>query len=95
MESDLKKRRGFFVISKEFIEDNITEEFINVFKNFIPINIQVSNKYLFEDYLKYYGYSTLFRELKEGELIPEYNVIITRHKDKSKSFSVRFEEIKN
>ena len=50
-----------------------------IFKNFIPIKIERNSGGFDGDFI-YYGYSSLFDEVEEGTIIPEYEFVIEQNK---------------
>lgn len=83
----MKNRKGIIKINQPFIEHN-KEALLKVFSKFIPVNID-ANILICQSV--YWGYSPEFRELKEGEAIPEYDVLFIRNEDGTDS--VEFKQI--
>ena len=75
----MKNRKGIIKINQPVIEQN-KEDLLEVFRKFIPVTIDI-NMLVCQSI--YWGYSPEFRELKEGEAIPEYEVLLTRNEDGS------------
>lgn len=91
---DLKNRKGSVKIRKKLIDDalkDVNKLLEHFFKDFFPVNMEYCH---FDDNFIYYGYSSQFKEIQEGEEIPEYNAMITI--DESLGFelyTVKFKEI--
>lgn len=83
----MKNRKGIIKINQLFIEDN-KEDLLKVFSKFIPVAMDAN---VLVRQLAYWGYSPEFRELKEGEAIPEYDVLFIRNEDGTDS--VEFKQI--
>lgn len=81
----MKNRTGFIKISSRLLLE-ADECLLEVFANFIPLIVEIK---LRESIYK--GYSPKFREVKGGEAIPEYDVIVARNEDED--ISVEFNEI--
>lgn len=63
------------------------------FKDFFPVNVEYNH---FDDNFIYYGYSSQFKEIQEGEKIPEYMAMITIHQSLGYDlYTVKFKEIIN
>ena len=82
-EKNLKKRRGMVMFRREFLMDNPLEENLReIFSNFFPINSENVHSYYFYDHIKMTGLSKHFRELEEGEKIPQYDMIFITDRNK-------------
>ena len=85
----MKKQVGKIAISRLFLKDiSRTErsELYDVFAVFIPVYIQdnpISDKVL------YWGYSTKFDWVNEGEETPTYDVIVTIMQDGSNDITFK------
>ena len=89
----LKNRLGKIIISdaiiKEFEKDFLLTK--TLFSIFYPIRIVETYDFISE----YYGYSKQFREVVEGEPIPQYEAIFKSfRKGDVYKLSVKFKEIK-
>lgn len=74
----LKKRVGIVRFANHFLDDPKEDEMIATFSNFFPLSIgndQSAGIYGFDVML---GYSMHFREICEGEKIPEYIIKLKR-----------------
>ena len=91
----LKNRIGIIEVSPQIIED-FENDFVltkTFFSNFFPISINIWDR--FNKISTYYGYSKQFREVVEGEPIPQYEAIFKSfRKGDVYKLSVKFEEIK-
>jgi hypothetical protein len=87
----MKNRKGEIKVDRihldyyilNHLEDNL------VFKDFLPTSISMdymTNQITFKGYCKH------FRELQDGEIIPEYDVVIDVDDEKNKIKNVRFVE---
>lgn len=70
-------KRGFIKMTKDIYENMWSELYI-FFKDFRPTHIEF--RHWENDIWYLYGVSDLFDEIKEGEVLPQYDVIFTRHK---------------
>jgi hypothetical protein len=77
-------RRGTIRISIDLINDNI-ELVHKLFSKFTPV---ITDDNFFTNQITYYGFCDDFREIKSGEIVPEYIGVCN---DKGE---VVFEEIK-
>ncbi len=59
-----------FLFEERFDEQKLRE----FFSNFFPVYADNGHNENFYDSIIYYGYSPHFKELKEGEAIPEYQM---------------------
>lgn len=67
----LQNNRGVVVFSREFLTEYPTEELLKaVFSNFFPVETETKMNGI----IKMYGYSQHFKEISEGEVIPEYEI---------------------
>ena len=80
-----KNRRGLIKISNEFIEKDWDLIYI-FFKDFRPTHIEF--RHWKNNTWYYYGVSKLFKELKEAEAIPEYDVIFKRDKNNKLTYKI-------
>ena len=78
----MRNRRGRIHCLRKFIDSRFIPE---AFKqlDFTPTDIDKSDVH---DYWIYFGFSSLFDELKEGELIPEYRIAVSRNEDEKLIF---------
>jgi len=87
----MRNKKGTIRVAKEhldyYIDNHLDDN--QVFKNFVPTS--VSMDYM-DDQIIFKGYSPMFRPLKEGESIPEYNVIIDVNDTDKKIKKVQFVE---
>jgi hypothetical protein len=73
----LTNRRGMIKFSRELLTENPTEDILKViFSNFYPVAIENDHSFNMYGKLKMFGYSPHFREVTEGEVPPEYEIII-------------------
>ena len=85
----LRNNRGAVVFSREFLTEHPTEEFLKaIFSNFFPVAAENHHKNYMYDKIKMFGYSKHFREISEGEVIPEYEIIIIQDDD-----GIRFDKM--
>lgn len=77
-------KRGFVNIYGDIIFSFKVNDFKALFSNFYPIKIidEIITKRCFA----YYGYSEHFRELKEGEEIPNYDLEFKRNENNTIEF---------
>ena len=90
------KRLGVIVVHNDFIEDNWDCLKI-IFDKIKPIKIVRDNLYkgVWRDISVYYCESELFNEIQEGEDVPEYSIVFTRHLDeKTKEESITYEVVR-
>lgn len=81
-------KRGFIKCYDTLLKERWHELYI-FFKDFRPTHIEF--RHWENDIWYFYGVSELFDELKEGDQIPQYDVIFTRTDDKVVSY--KFERI--
>lgn len=74
----MNKRKGIIKISDEAYQ-TLWKEISIIFEDFRPNHIEM--RHWENDTWYFYGTSKFFDELKEGEAIPEYQVILKRHGD--------------
>jgi hypothetical protein len=91
---NLKNRKGIVKVRKELFNDAL-DDFPKVleliFGKFYCIHIDNNP---FDYYMLYNGYSSEFREISEGDKIPNYDIIVTRITELRKnSYSIEFREI--
>lgn len=67
-------KRGSIILSRIMLNKMGEKEFKALFSVFFPLHIEHHNYFDFGDRIMYVGYSPLFEPLKEGELIPIYEV---------------------
>ena len=79
--SDLKKRRGRIVITREVLDDPNEKALRAMFLNFFPVATENNHDYNMYGAVTFYGYSPHFREVEEGELMPEYIVTFERREN--------------
>lgn len=73
---DLSKRKGFIRISRQAYDSLIKDsEIESPFNHFYPSDIRYE---VITDTFVMYGYSRLFKELQEYEIVPEYTFTIIR-----------------
>lgn len=83
------KRAGKFYITQELIESNITEiEEVFSLLRFVPFRVE----FLYPNRFEYIGTSHLFREIEQGEVPPEYILIIIKSEDNK--ITLKVEELK-
>lgn len=97
--TDLSKKRGFIVIDRDTLNKQPTEEFLKlIFSVFFPVAMENYHVYNMYDGLKMYGFSKHFRDVNEGEIIPEYEMILTfdeKNSENKPDFRfLRMEEVK-
>lgn len=68
---DIKKRKGFIIIDRDFIEDSRLDVVKELFANFYPYSVGPDFS-LNKRRLIAYGYSEHFSELTDGSIVPEY-----------------------
>ena len=73
-------KRGFIKFSKVLYETQWSELYI-IFKDFRPTHIEL--RHWENDVWYMYGVSELFEEVKEGDVVPQYDVIFTRHESET------------
>ena len=82
MKSDIdvkfKKRMWRVVLSKTILADMGESEMRAIFSVLYPISIESRSIHSIDDHVWYYAYSPMFREVKEGEVVPEYVLTVTR-----------------
>ncbi len=85
----LRNNRGMVVFSREFLTERPTEDFLKaVFSNFFPVAIENDHTFYMYDKIKMYGYSQHFKEINEGEVTPEYEIIMVQDEN-----GVRFDKM--
>ena len=85
----LQNNRGIIVFSREYLTEHPTEEFMKaVFSNFFPVATENDHSFNMYDKIKMYGYSQHFREISEGEIAPEYEIVMV-----SDESGVRFDKM--
>ena len=73
----MKNKKGKIALNRDIVIDNPNKDILGIlFSIFYPIHIRISS--LMPDLYIYYGYCEDFRELKEGEDIPEYQITFRR-----------------
>ena len=72
--SDLIKRAGKFKIHIGLIRGENNHKLLRLFAN--TIIIRAEHKY-FDGFIEYEALSPLFRQIEEGEVIPEYEITFT------------------
>lgn len=86
--STLKHRRGKVVLSRQLIYDNPQEEILKpLFENFFPAATEPHHAAGMYQAIIFFGYSPHFREIKEGEIMPEYVAQLYRNDDGTTVFS--------
>ena len=86
--STLKHRRGKVVLSRQFIYDDPQEEILKpLFENFFPAATEPHHAAGMYNAIIFFGYSPHFREVKEGEVMPEYIAQLYRNDDGTTVFS--------
>ena len=85
----LRNNRGMVVFSREFLTEHPTEEFLKaVFSNFFPVATENDHTFYMYDRIKMFGYSQHFREISEGEVTPEYEIVMIKDEN-----GVRFDKM--
>ena len=79
-------KKGFIKVSDILIKQDWGKLYI-FFKDFRPTYIEF--RHWENDTWHYYGVSELFDELKEGEQVPQYEVIFTSHPDSSLTYEFK------
>jgi hypothetical protein len=80
--------KGYIIIS-DHLYHNEWALISQIFKDFKPYYMRKVG-YFFQDWC-YYGFSSLFDEVKKGENIPQYHVIFTANEDGT--YTYKFEKI--
>lgn len=76
--NNLEKRKGFIIFDREFLTKNPCEGYLKeVFNNFFPVATKIVHEFSLYEKIKMFGFSRHFREVKEGEAIPQYDIYIT------------------
>ena len=95
MKKEFKLRKGKIVLSLDFLFDTDEELLFKIFSEFLPIKLQIHHGDPIIDRVDYYGFCNKFRELSEGEVIPEYKVeVIETNIDGKTEYEINFNEIK-
>lgn len=81
-------KKGLIKISDVLYQDNWELAF-PIFKYFRPFHIDTK---LYAREIVFYGECDFFEELKEGEIIPQYDAFVKKYKNGT--YSVRFKRIK-
>lgn len=76
-------KRGFIKCSDKLIKDEWQHLYI-FFKDFRPTHIEF--RHWENDVWYFWGVSELFEELKEGDAVPQYDVLFTKHDDGSLTY---------
>ena len=85
----LRNNRGVVVFSREILTEHPTEEIMKaVFSNFFPVATENDHSFNMYAKIKMYGYSQHFREINEGEVIPEYEIVMIQDEN-----GVRFDKM--
>jgi hypothetical protein len=74
---ELRKRRGTFEITRELIED-APDEIQKVMGQTVIVRAE---SLFYNNSIQYHGYSSLFREVAEGEETPRYIFEATKNED--------------
>lgn len=92
---ELKKRKGILKLDEDIINEELSDNgviLMRLFAEFIPVDLNYNH---LTRKLTYHGYSHMFREIEEGQRIPEYICKVTRTKNKfGDKYTVVFEEYK-
>ena len=95
MKAEFKSRKGKIVLSLDFLFDTDEELLFKLFSEFLPINLQIHHGDPIIERVDYYGFCNNFREVKEGEVVPEYEVETTETNINGKTeYEINFNEIK-
>ncbi len=87
--TDLIKRKGRIKVSGELLFNDPEETVLKgLFSVFFPIAIEPDHSLGWNRDNVYYGYSMLFEEISEGQLIPTYDIMMQRNEDESIFVSV-------
>lgn len=96
--TEVARRYGKFRIANDTVNSQQSmDEMVKILAlmSFVPFRVECM---YYPPEFKYEGYSTLFREVKEGEMMPEYTIIIdNKYDEETKTSSivkVTAEEIK-
>lgn len=97
--TNLSSRRGFIVIDRDTLNREPTEEFLKlIFSVFFPVAMENYHDYGMYDGIKMFGFSKHFREIVEGEVTPEYRMLLTfdeKNTENKPDFRfLRMEEVK-
>jgi len=76
-------KRGFIKCSNQLITEDWKDLYI-FFKDFRPTHIEF--RHWENDAWYFYGVSDLFDDLKEGDAVPQYDVVFTKNDDKSLTY---------
>ena len=82
MDNDIYQRKGMIVFSKSIHKEYDENMLKEIFSNFFPLAITELNN----GFVRYIGYSPHFEIVKEGHIIPNYNMILSNNKDKIYKF---------
>ena len=80
---EIKNRRGFIRFTDAHKGD--WNKLYIFFKDFRPTHIEF--RHWENDVWYFYGVSPLFDEVAEGEAVPQYDVIFTRHEDDTLTYN--------
>lgn len=91
--NNISHNKGNIVIHRELLNDYIKsfDDENPLFRDFVPVKIDYD---FLSDKLKICGYSKHFRAIFEGEVIPDYEVIISRSVKTENIVKARFMEIR-
>ena len=75
--TSFKKRRGVIIFTDKYLFENINENVLHaIFSNFFPLAMQGDHSTGIGSKRKMYGFSKHFREIDEGEIAPEYEMVL-------------------
>ena len=75
MAPTILNRRGMFRISRQLFESEFPT-IQRIFARVVPVRCELN----YGDWFEYWGVSELFEPIKEGMMIPEYDLIFTQTK---------------
>lgn len=74
----MRKNKGIVKVSQEFIEEYPQEVLDMAFAGIFTVSVQISSW----GWPEYYCYSDLFDPTEEGQVIPEYEIVVTQDEGK-------------
>ena len=72
---DLRRRKGRVLIHEDIINNN-PEDMLIILSNFIVVRTEFN---LIYPGIEWQGYCHLFEPITEGEVLPEYDFVLTRN----------------
>jgi hypothetical protein len=85
---NILNRKGTFIVNREILL-KYPNEFVKAMEYFVPLHVDVNLNY---DTITYGGYSPLFNEIEEGQLLTRYEL---RFSEYDGEVSYGFYEIKD